>query len=322
MPHKHTRKPGEDKSTTDLPPTTIAKPLPVSKSSNSNGIFTTEINPKRANKKRKRNADVHDDTPKAFARLMAFKEGKRLPKGLDDGAQKPKAKKAKANNKQSTENEDVVGKQPAVETPKIKPGERMSEFAARVDAMLPIGGLINKSAKGGKDPLGLKIKRTKTEERMHRLYAQWREEEAKIQKRRLEAAELAEEEEMEMDANGQMQWKSDLDAAGSKGSKKQKKKRKKLVGEVDDGNDDPWAQVAKNRGEVKGGLNDVVQAPPTFTKVPRAKFKELRGAKVEVEDVPKASGSLRRREELGEVRKSIVESYRQMMKENREKAGQ
>ncbi|KAM3066679.1 hypothetical protein ACMFMF_010185 [Clarireedia jacksonii] len=253
---------------------------------------------------------------------MAFKEGKRLPKGLDDGAQKPKAKKAKANNKQSTENEDVVGKQPAVETPKIKPGERMSEFAARVDAMLPIGGLINKSAKGGKDPLGLKIKRTKTEERMHRLYAQWREEEAKIQKRRLEAAELAEEEEMEMDANGQMQWKSDLDAAGSKGSKKQKKKRKKLVGEVDDGNDDPWAQVAKNRGEVKGGLNDVVQAPPTFTKVPRAKFKELRGAKVEVEDVPKASGSLRRREELGEVRKSIVESYRQMMKENREKAGQ
>jgi len=34
-----------------------------------------------------------------------------------------------------------------------------------------------------------------------------------------------------------------------------------------------------------------------------------------VGDVPKASGSLRRREELGEVRKSVVEGYRQMMKD-------
>jgi hypothetical protein len=65
---------------------------------------------------------------------------------------------------------------------------------------------------------------------------------------------------------------------------------------------------------VKVGLNDVVQAPPTFTKVPKDKFK-VRGARVEVEDVPKASGSLRRREELGSVRRSVVEGYRAMMKE-------
>ena len=62
------------------------------------------------------------------------------------------------------------------------------------------------------------------------------------------------------------------------------------------------------------GLNDVVQAPPAFTKVPKEKF-QVRGARVEVENVPRASGSLRKREELGSVRRSIVEGYRQMMKE-------
>jgi hypothetical protein len=56
-----------------------------------------------------------------------------------------------------------------------------------------------------------------------------------------------------------------------------------------------------------------VQAPPTFSRVPKEKFRTL-GARVEVDDVPKASGSLRRREELGELRKSVVEGYRAMMK--------
>ncbi|TGO10567.1 hypothetical protein BTUL_0131g00060 [Botrytis tulipae] len=319
MPHKHTRKGGDDKSTINLPPTTIAKPLPVSKSSNANGIFTSELNPTRKNKKRKRNTNADDDTPKAFARLMAFKSGQKLPKGLDDGLRKPKAKKAK-NNDDDSEKKNVSTpkkEEPAMETPKIRPGEKMSEFSARVDAALPVGGLIHKSAKGGKDPLGLKQGRTKTEKKMHRMYDEWREEERKIQEKRQEAAELREEDDMEMDGEGQMQWKSDINTDGKTG--KNKKKKKKVLGEIDDGNDDPWAIIAKNRGEVKAGLNDVVQAPPTFTKVPKAKFKELHGAKVEVSDVPKAAGSLRRREELGEERKNIVESYRQMMKDHKDK---
>jgi hypothetical protein len=63
------------------------------------------------------------------------------------------------------------------------------------------------------------------------------------------------------------------------------------------------------------GLNDIVQAPPTFSKIPKEKFKVgVAGGAAEVGDVPKASGSLRRREELGEVRRSVVEGYRQMMK--------
>jgi hypothetical protein len=54
-----------------------------------------------------------------------------------------------------------------------------------------------------------------------------------------------------------------------------------------------------------------VLAPPSFLSIPREKFKVRRGG---VDDVPNASGSLRRREELGEVRRSVVEGYRAMMR--------
>lgn len=201
-----------------------------------------------------------------------------------------------------------------VEMPTIRPGEKMSEFSARVDAALPVSGLINKTAKNGKDPLGLKIGRTKTEKRMHRMYDEWRVEEARRIDKRQEAAELAEEE--QMDEDGQVKWKVEIDDQSNPSKKKKKGKgKKKAIGEVDDGEDDPWAKIKRDRGETKVGFHDIAQAPPTFTKPPREKFKVKGGAIAEVGDVPRASGSLRRREELGEERRSVVEGYRLMMKE-------
>src|SRR6266536_4488866 len=92
----------------DLPPNEIAKPLSVSKSANSNGIFTTELNSIRSSKKRKRNKDASDDTPKAFARLMAFQRGEKLPKGLDDGVKVSKAaKKRKLAEERENGDEDT-----------------------------------------------------------------------------------------------------------------------------------------------------------------------------------------------------------------------
>jgi hypothetical protein len=306
------------KPSIDLPPSVIAKPLPTSKSSKENGIFTSELNNTRKNKKRKRNKDTEDDTPKAFLRLMAFQQGKRLPKGLDDGVKETKAAKKRrvAAEKETNGPAENVSKEEKSEekpeVPTIRPGEKMSAFSARVDAALPVSGLVNKGAKGGKDPLSLKIGRTKTEKRMHRMYDEWRAEEKRIQERKMDELEQAEEE--AMDEDGQVKWKVDIvNETGAK-KKKGKKGKKRVLGEVEDGEDDPWARIKRDRGEVKVGLNDVVQAPPTFTKVPKDKFK-VRGARVEVEDVPKASGSLRRREELGSVRRSVVEGYRAMMKE-------
>lgn len=271
---------------------------------------------------------------------MAFQRGQKLPKGLDDGVRVTKSDRKKqklaAEEKQKVEDptgqaaghtkekvEDAVtGKNgETYERPKIRPGERMSEFAARVDAALPVSGLINKSVRQGKDPLGLKVGRTKTEKRMHRMYDEWREEEKRIQEKKMEALELAEEDEMAEDEDGQMKWKVDLVAAQASTAGKKGKKgkgKKKVLGEVEDGEDDPWAKIKRDRDEGKRRFNDVVQAPPTFTKVPKEKFK-VRGAAVDVGDVPKASGSLRRREELGSVRRSVVEGYRQMLKDNRDK---
>lgn len=261
---------------------------------------------------------------------MAFTQGKKLPKALDDGVKETKAaKKRRVAAEKATENEQgqdrdgeerestkMAAEELRGEIPTIRPGERMSDFSARVDAALPVSGLINKSIRGGKDPLGLKVGRTKTEKRMHRMYDEWRAEEARIQEKKQEALELAEEEEMD-EEDGHVKWKVDIDPeqTGTKKKKgKGKGKKRKMLGEVEDGDEDPWAKLKRDRGEVKAGLNDVVQAPPTFSKVPKEKFK-VSGARVEVDNVPKASGSLRRREELGEVRKSVVEGYRQMMKE-------
>ena len=249
---------------------------------------------------------------------MAFKEGKKLPKGLDDGvkvSKKEKKRKLAAQNNDDAEDEAQITKIDGgkAEVPTIRVGERMSEFSARVDAALPVGGLINKTAKGGKDPLGLKVGRTKMEKRMHRMYDEWRAQDLKIKEKREEALELAEEE--AMDEDGQVKWKVDIEANQDGKKSKKGKKRKKLIGELDDGDDDPWAKLKSARGEGKVGLNDVVQAPPTLRGV-KEKFK-IRGARVEVEDVPKASGSLRRREELGEVRRSVVEGYRAIMKKGK-----
>jgi hypothetical protein len=327
MPHKHTRK-GEDKSTyvrlslierriltyhsIDLPPTVIAKPLPVTKSAKSNGIFTTELTNIR---KRKRKVEKDDDTPKAFARLMSFREGKRLPKSLDDGLKITKRQKRSEAQSATIQKESMTELPNAqTEMPTIQPGERMSDFAARVDAALPLSGLMNKTAKGGKDPLGLKIARTKKEKKMHKMYDEWREQDRKIKEKRQEALELAQEEDEDEELG--VKWKVDMEATEPKSRKKGKGKKTKAIGEVNDGDDDPWAAITKSRNEGPKRLNDVVQAPPQFSKLPKEKFK-VRGARVNIEDVPKASGSLRRREELGEVRRSVVEGYRQMMKDNK-----
>ena len=56
-----------------------------------------------------------------------------------------------------------------------------------------------------------------------------------------------------------------------------------------------------------------MQAPPQLTVVPKRRFKE----RTEVDDVPRSVGSLRKREELGEVRRGVVEGYRRLMEGRR-----
>jgi len=235
----------------------------------------------------------------------------RGPQGLDDGNARPN-KKRKRGDANPTEGKPRNNNEPALPVPKILPGEKMSEFSARVNQMLPITGLSKKGIKVE----GIKERRTKKEKKMHKMYAEWREQDAKRKEKIKEAEDKAEE-----DAAEDEEWEGPgkaepLEVAGGDavGDKTNKRKRRNGGGKDED---DPWAVL--NARAVKPKLYDVAQAPPEFKKVPREIFKVKNGAKVDVANVPSAAGSLRAREALGDARKSIIESYRQMMQEKHNK---
>ncbi|KAI0851570.1 hypothetical protein F5Y00DRAFT_259573 [Daldinia vernicosa] len=312
MPHKHTRR-EKDPSTYDLPPSQIAKPLPVTSKSQKNDTGKQAQGQPGKGQKRKRDTKQKDDAPRAFKRLMAFAGGKKPRSGLDNGDEpSKKSKKRKAEAVTNTEAESKTETKAEKQLPKIQPGERMSDFAARVDAALPVSGLINNSVRNGKDPLGLKVWKTKKEKKMHKLYDEWREEDRKIKEKREEELELLAEKELEDEESG-VTWKLDSQSGGKK---KKKGKRAKYLGEAAGDEEDPWEVLKKKRGETRAGLHDVVQAPPELTVKPQRKM-TVRGATVEVGGIPKAAGSLRRREELQTVRDDIVASYRKLMSEKR-----
>lgn len=223
---------------------------------------------------------------------MAAAHGKKFRSGLDDGTHGKRTKN-----------------QVAPEAPKIRPGEDLRAFATRVDAALPVSGLTKKTiVKDGKDEQGMKVWRTRKEIKMHRLYDQWRAEDRKAKERREEELELEAERELENDAAGitsSSAFMKDLEQDGS-GTKKKRKKRR------GNDNDDPWLELKKKRAEVKVGLHDVAQAPPELH---RKKFRQLKvkdGAGVDVDGIPKAAGSLRRREELQRERDQVLEAYRKI----------
>ncbi|KAG6003545.1 hypothetical protein E4U21_001907 [Claviceps maximensis] len=292
MPHKHKRKRG-DENVYELSPSENALPLPVTANkrnvlSKTNGKKAAEQpNTKRQRKTRKNNNDV----PREFRRLMAFAQGIKTRSGLDNG-ETGKTRKNTQDNQ--------------IETPRINPGEDMRSFSARVNAALPISGLETKiKTKDGKDSLGLKVHRTRKEKKMHKLYDQWRTEERKIQKQREEARELAEERETEENASGMLAESAFEDTAQLHGGKKSRKRAK-----TED--DDPWRELLRKRNETKIGLHDVALAPPELLHRKVRNQVQVGGAVVDVLNIPKAAGSLRRREELQTAREDVLEAYRKI----------
>ena len=330
MPHKHTRRRKTDDSkylfrlpmstlnafangsrSHNLAPSTIAKPLPVSSKgdgktgrSKKKPVHDTATSGNPGPKSYK-----HDDTPRAFSRLMAPQASqKRNRSALDDGndrQSKKRRKEAKAGDGAPAVPPTVQPSQP-LDRPKILPGERLAEFGARVNQTLPISGLIRKGGlKGG----GVKERQTKTEKRLQKMYAQWKEDDTRIKDKLEEQREEAEvlDEEREAQYGGQS-----LTLAENVSRKGKRRKRDTVGGLVDDGDDDPWAELKRTRGGPIG-LHDVVQAPPTLRTVPKEKFKVRNGATVDVVNVPNAAGSLKRREELSGARKEVIARYRAMM---------
>jgi hypothetical protein len=234
--------------------------------------------------------------------------------------------------------------------PRIQPGEKMSDFSARVDAALPMTG-VARNKKGAKlaGVAGAgRAAQTRLEKKMQRMQAEWRREEKIIrQKRRERMEELLDEcaaaaggdDDYDV-ANAALldQWaaggrddegdeaEAEAEGGGEEGEggagRRKRRKRSKGRGKAAkqkrrEEDDDPWEVIRLARNEQPRGLHDVVQAPPKITRTPRAVFGIANGARVDVGDVPKHAGSLRRREELGAARKSVLERYRSMMEGKR-----
>ena len=287
----------------ELPPTTIAGPLPVSKVSKFAIVSDKKSqNGKGGNNihklKRKRpSKDDLDDTPRAFVRLMAFKNGSKLLSGLDKG--EPKNKIQKMEKFQGSFRKQHSLSHLKSELPKIMPGERMADFSARVNAALPVHGLINKG--NGKDIEGVKQPQTRMEKKWQKMQREWR---------LAEARRKEEQQEIEDEAT----LKEDEFGASFRTANVYGRRGKAPKASIAD-NEDPWAVLTKSRvkrNEGLIGIHDVVQAPPVL-RVPKEKFRTVNGARVNVLNVP-GGGSLRRREELSMTRKHVVESYRNMMK--------
>lgn len=288
------------RSSYDLPPSSVAKPLSVRDPKQKPVGSKKESTKKKASVTRPSSkgwAAKDDDTPRAFARLMQFQTtGKRIPAGLDDGIDG--RKKKKQSRRDSDVDPLVIAKEDVAtrtlkeeQMPKILPGERMSDFAARVDQALPVAGLKGKPGRGHAMS---KERQTRLERKMQKMQKGWREEDMRRKEKR--------EEESDDELEGTTET---TEVPAEWGSTRKGKKRT-----VDD--DDPWAGVNAVRTGKQRDLQDVVQAPPQLKRI-KDKFKTHYGARVDVVDVPGTAGSLRKREELATMRRSVVEGYRRMM---------
>ncbi|KAF5671522.1 urease accessory protein [Fusarium heterosporum] len=295
MPHKHKRKRGDD-ADFNLPPSQKARPLQVGKKSapaaaggkngkNGKKNATTQASNMDAPVKAKKGKKGHkeNDAPRAFRRLMSVASGRKVRSGLDDG-------------------EDGKSVKQKSEELKIRPGEDLRAFAQRVDASLPVAGLTKKTTvKDGKDEQGFKVYRTRKERNMHKLYAQWREEERKIQEQKDEAADEAIGQELEEDPTGQVAIaRAILEEASGK-------RARRKGGKIDD----PWEELKKKRAEAKVHLHEQAQAPPELNKNISKPIK-IKDVAADVGNIPKAAGSLKRREELQEARAEVLEAYRKI----------
>ena len=303
MPHKHRRdKSKNDASFYDLSPTKTAHPLPVMKLTGTTGKSGTEP-------AKRKHAQMQDDTPRAFTRLLGDYRPPRS--GLDDGM-RPSKKSRKLSKLESKPDTVTLAPVP-VAVPTIQPREPLSSFAARVDATLPFSSL---SKKNGAPKEGASVRQTKTERKLQRMQNEWREEDRRRKEKLEEEADEAVAEER-MDEL--------VKTTTKRMGKTDKKKRKggDHGGGIDD-DDDPWAHIAAKRLEENNaktapgsgaglvGLHDVVLAPPRFSRLSRGKadFKIKTGV-----------GGLKRQQDLSEARMTVVESYRWMMREKRGERG-
>ncbi|KAK6520515.1 hypothetical protein TWF506_000767 [Arthrobotrys conoides] len=264
--------------------------------------------PKRKKSKRSKQND-NDDTPKAFTRLMAYAATGIRPNGLDE----PKTKSTSTTKKRkrtdpisesttigtSTTADTLAESEPSTTAPEpskpltLLPGEKLSDFSRRVDAAIPVS--FKGLQRGEDNPKNRKKKKKAADEA------------------EATAEEEVTEDTYDFDDNGDPLPNHLKPHNHNPHTKQQVNKTTK--GKRKDRSPSPFAILREKRGAVQSSINDIVQAPPSLV-VPKEKLRDktkvgVRG--IQGLEVPKASGSLARREMLQEERKGVVERYRALM---------
>ncbi|KAL8724463.1 MAG: hypothetical protein Q9181_006815 [Wetmoreana brouardii] len=161
----------------------------------------------------------------------------RRPNGLDDPPLSTPSTKKRKREVQGAGTPEDLAQEKGNTVPRILPGERTGDYAARVDQALPL--MKTGKATKMKGLEGLKVRQTRTEKRMQKMQAEWRQADLKL-KEKLE--ELRDEEE-DNDPNPTI-----TKSGGSKSERKNHRKRQtrntaarnqQLGGQEDDDNDDP-----------------------------------------------------------------------------------
>ena len=175
--------------------------------------------------------------------------------------------KAKEDSAAQPEN-SMDAREDATSKLEILPGERLSDFALRVDQNLPLSSIPKHSTKETLKIPGLKQKQnlTKHNKKLLRKQGQWREEE----KRRKEKEEEKAEEWEDQKEEDSLLW-NDVD--GVRYARKGKRKRGKESGEEGD----IWKALERKKTEGKAlTVQEMVKEPPKLGRVKNL-FKEPGG---------------------------------------------
>ncbi|EPE04259.1 hypothetical protein F503_04774 [Ophiostoma piceae UAMH 11346] len=246
----------------------------------------------------------NNDTPRAFRRLMAIAGGKRTRNGLDTGIVKEtkrqkKERRAKelavasaaAAAEAGVDGVDLKALEDAAVAPTateaevaaaaekltIRPGEKLADFNRRVDAALPLAGIVKNAlpnSSGSKDPLGLaKTFRTKQERKLHKLYDQWRVDDVKLKAKLEEEKEIVDEKDAELDEEFGVKWRVDFEQPSKRAKKAKGGSGNNYIG------DDIWGDFNRKRAKegklnaVRAGVHNSVEAPPErLTAIDSSKF--------------------------------------------------
>ncbi|KAF8445286.1 hypothetical protein BGX38DRAFT_1143486 [Terfezia claveryi] len=286
----------------ELPPTSLSK--------------HTNLSRRKSLKHRKRitktsSTDyLEDDTPKAFARLMS--SGTKRKRGGEEDIGGPKEKKTSQGNpnKQplpSTQKKLEQQRKPSLQ---ILPGESLRAFNRRVDASMPIPLKGPKTSKT--DPIDhLPNSKSKLKQPTS-IPAEDPEEEDY-------SDYLTDSSTYSLDSHGDPRPKTFRPRAPRPRQKRTpgRKKKPKPRGP----SPDPFAILLEKRGKPKFG--ETAEAPPELRVKPKEILRAKRkvGVGVDVGGIPKAVGSIARREILAEERRGVVERYREMMEGRRAVGG-